>query len=397
MISLKKSYARQLLQLVLTLSLLRVDPEQYLGWGWESQLALQNGDGWQLELRGAPLTNHSYSNRKALIPLIEDLVRFDHRQHDITASYDVQTYLLNVQNEQMTAMASSSPPSTGTATANVPSTTTTTTGNQSETNATATIVAASLGQQAQNSTRNTTDFTVSLGSDLADLFLNADIFAEQPSVYDQNLADLNDFEGDGQNVVNDPFANFQSLYAGLPLKDEPSEIAGSDRLVNLRIGEGDAQQPQAASTSGGDSGENPFDFSQYYSLLQRPDSPRLNYTKVIEWSEYFKNETNDVFNDIHNVDNQNQNNENQTQATITEATISIKQEPEENKDDVEEHKFDAGEGTSTGSNRRHADSGMKLEPEFEEDSDGHSSHSDGKNSTSGFSSNVELTEEVSAL
>lgn len=99
MISLKKSYARHLLQLALTLSLLRVDPESYLGYGWESQLALQNGDGWQLELRAAPITDFPYSNRKALIPLIEDLVRFDRQTNP--SSYDVQTYLLNVQNEQI--------------------------------------------------------------------------------------------------------------------------------------------------------------------------------------------------------------------------------------------------------------------------------------------------------
>lgn len=100
MISLKKSYARHLLQLALTLSLLRVDPENYIGFGWESQLALQNGDGWQLELRAAPLSDFPYSNRKALIPLIEDLVRFD-RQAQRYSSHDVQTYLLNVQNEQI--------------------------------------------------------------------------------------------------------------------------------------------------------------------------------------------------------------------------------------------------------------------------------------------------------
>lgn len=107
MISLKKSYARHLLQLALTLSLLRVDPESYIGYGWESQLALQNGDGWQLELRAAPLSDFPYSNRKALIPLIEDLVRFD-RQASHPSSYDVQTYLLNVQNEQISL--SSTPP-----------------------------------------------------------------------------------------------------------------------------------------------------------------------------------------------------------------------------------------------------------------------------------------------
>lgn len=113
MISLKKSYARHLLQLALTLSLLRVDPENYIGFGWESQLALQNGDGWQLELRAAPLTDFPYSNRKALIPLIEDLVRFD-RQTSRPSSYDVQTYLLNVQNEQISLSSAPIAPATPT-------------------------------------------------------------------------------------------------------------------------------------------------------------------------------------------------------------------------------------------------------------------------------------------
>lgn len=111
MISLKKSYARHLLQLALTLSLLRVDPENYIGYGWESQLALQNGDGWQLEMRAAPLNDFPYSNQKALIPLIEDLIRFD-RQTAHPSSHDVHTYLLNVQNEQISlssgALASTS-------------------------------------------------------------------------------------------------------------------------------------------------------------------------------------------------------------------------------------------------------------------------------------------------
>lgn len=106
--SLKKSYARHLLQLALTLSLLRVDPENYMGYGWESQLALQNGDGWQLELRAAPLNDFPYSNRKVLIPLIEDLVRFD-RIHS-QSTYDVQTYLLNVQNEQISLSNVPPPP-----------------------------------------------------------------------------------------------------------------------------------------------------------------------------------------------------------------------------------------------------------------------------------------------
>lgn len=362
MISLKKSYARQLLQLALTLSLLRVDPEHYLGWGWESQLALQNGDGWQLELRGAPLTDHSYSNRKALIPLIEDLVRFD-RQHDISSSHNVQTYLLNVQNEQVTAMASAAPsvpPSTTTASAAAVAAAL---AGQPESNAT--TVTPAIGQ-TQNATRDMTEFTVPIGSDLADYFLNADAFAEATSVFDQNLADLNDYEG-VQNAAEDPFANFNSLYAGLPLKDEPSEMLGANnRLVNLRISEPE----QTASTSSGDFGSNPFNHSEYFDLLRGPDSPRLNYTKVIEWATYFKNETDE------------EEHAQQTEPRQADGA-TIKTETEEEA------------GTSSGASRH--DSGMKLEPDSDEDSDGRSLHSDGKNSTSGFSSNVELTEEVSAF
>lgn len=383
MISLKKSYARQLLQLALTLSLLRVDPEHYLGWGWESQLALQDGDGWQLELRGAPLTDHSYSNRKALIPLIEDLVRFD-RQRNVT-SYDVQTYLLNVQNEQMTAMASSSPPAPPSTSTSAAASVAAALTSQPETNATISYIAPTIVQM-QNATRNMTEFTVPIGSDLADLFLNADVFTESTSVFDQNLADLNDYEGQN-NAVDDPFANFNTLYAGLPLKDEPSEILGGDRLVNLRFNEAE----QAASTSGGDFGSYPFNHNEHDAFLRRPDSPRLNYTKVIEWSTYFNNRTaeEENFNDDDHLRGADRTDpgENKTGDDNEAANeVTIKTEP------VEEG--DTAEGASNSDNRRH-DSGMNSE--FDEDSDGRSSHSDSKNSTSGFSSNAELKEEVSSF
>lgn len=364
MITMKKSYARQLLQLAITLSLLRVDPENYLGWGWESQLALQHGDGWQLELRAAPLTDYPYSNRKALIPLIEDLVRFD-RQMNNTPSYDVQTYLLNVQNEQVTAMSSNvapppQPPSLPQA---------------SDTNSTIIATTANAGsiihQLPQNLTRNTTEFTVPIGSELADLFLNAETFAESASVLDQNLADLNDYENFGEmgGAQDDPFLNFNSLYAGLPLKDEPNDILG-ERLLNIRFGESEHE----ASTSNNDSGIDPSNNNALYGLLRAPDSPRVNYSQVIEWSEYFRSD-------------------------------SIKTEEEDNADDelgatvkTEPNDKDADQGTSS-SRRNHStrhDSGMKLESDVEDDIDDVSSHGDSKNSTSGFSSNVELTEEVSA-
>lgn len=366
MISLKKSYARQLLQLAITLSLLRVDPENYLGWGWESQLALQNGDGWQLELRAAPLTDYPYSNRKALIPLIEDLVRFD-RQMNNTSSYDVQTYLLNVQNEQVTALSSNIPPPPSLPPASI---------SQPDINSTTTTPTVNAGsiihQIPQNLTRNTTEFTVPIGSELADLFLNAEAFAESASVLDQNLADLNDYENYGGigGAQDDPFLNFNSLYAGLPLKDEPNDTLG-ERLLNIRFGESEHEP----STSSNDSGSHPSS-NAFYGLLRAPDSPRVNYSQVIEWSEYFRNDS---------IKTEEEDN---VEVDAGALDVTVKIEPT---DKGEEQ----SKSSSQRSNSRRHDSGMKLESDLEDDIDDGSSHGDSKNSTSGFSSNVELTEEVS--
>lgn len=79
MISYKKNYVEHLLHLALTLSLLRVDPENFLDLQWETRLAGTGVGGWQLELRAAPLTDQTYVNRKALPSIIEDLARFDTR------------------------------------------------------------------------------------------------------------------------------------------------------------------------------------------------------------------------------------------------------------------------------------------------------------------------------
>lgn len=351
MISLKKSYARQLLQLALTLSLLRVDPESYLGFGWQSQLALQNGDGWQLELRAAPLSDYPYSNRKALIPLIEDLVRFD-RQMNVT-SHDIQTYLLNVQNEQLTTISS--------AQASVPPST-----NQHETN---TTVSNAATLQSQNVTRNATDYIVPMGSDLADLFLHSDLLAETTSVLDQTLADLNEYEGI-HTASDDPFLNFNSLYSGLPLKDEPPEMM-VDQIFNVGFNEPE----QEAGTSNNDAGLNAANRNPYYGLLRSPDSVRTNYSHVIEWSEYFRN-------DSVKEEEKSKND----YCSSGACGVSIKTEPDES----DEEPRPSGRLGS-----RRLDSGVKFESDLDDDVDARSSFSSSKNSTSGFSSNVELTEEVS--
>lgn len=287
MILFKKSYAEQLLQLALTLSLLRVHPDNYLGWNWQSQLALNNGEGWQLELRPEPVSDFPYSNRKALIPLMEDLVRFDRYRY--SNPHDIQTYLLNVQNEQSNSDS------------NQPS-------NQNN----ETTVQENRSQQEQFSLLNTNEL---------DLFLNSEHFVEDtPSIAEQNVADLNDY--------GDLFTAFP--YAGLPLKDEPPPIYGEIKI-----------EPTTSYTNS--------DFGSMNNATS--DGDDSTYMAVIDWSDFYDFKT------------------------------EVK--TEDNAEDVKK------KNNST-------DDAVKKElDEDESQIDVKSESQDEKNSTSGFSSNVELTEEVS--
>jgi hypothetical protein len=187
MISFKKSYAEQLLQLALALSILRVDPDNFLEWGWESRLAGTTAGGWQLELRAAPLTEHPYANRKALSPLIEDLARYDSRHYYYRRPQDVQAYLLNVHSDggfgNDTAAAG--------------------TGASNENNSTVDILTADTGGGGGGGGTFETE----------DLYLNPDALAgDSTSIIDQNLADLNDY---GEIPLSSYPMNL------LALKDEP--------------------------------------------------------------------------------------------------------------------------------------------------------------------------------
>lgn len=186
MISNKKAYAEQLLKLVLALSLLRTDPENYLEWGLESRLA---GNVGILERRAAPLTDYPYANRKAVMPLIEDLARFD----GYNQPFDVQAYLF----------------------------THTTTFNPdlgAPDNQTSTPAAR------QDAARNVSDTPIGGMVELntEDLFLNPDIFVEGASIMEQNLADLNDF-GEAAAATH--------LYQSL--KDEPADPNESSPLFDI--------------------------------------------------------------------------------------------------------------------------------------------------------------------
>ncbi|XP_018803055.1 PREDICTED: segmentation protein cap'n'collar isoform X2 [Bactrocera latifrons] len=218
MISNKKSYAMKMLQLALALSLLHVDPDNFLQQrlrNWDSQLELRDGDGWELEmLRAVPMVEYPYANRKTMMPLIEDLIRYD-RQHDATPpQYNVTAYMLNVQNDGGTNQTATLP--------ELQATTSTTTSTASSVN----VAGAAALEQAANAAAaaaaaSTNASNMGLPASELDVFLNSENFQDQRSVWEQNLADLRDF---GDLAVNNP-------YAGLPLKDEPHNNTYID--VNL--------------------------------------------------------------------------------------------------------------------------------------------------------------------
>uniref|UniRef100_A0A1A9WBE9 Uncharacterized protein n=1 Tax=Glossina brevipalpis TaxID=37001 RepID=A0A1A9WBE9_9MUSC len=235
----------RMLQLALALSLLQVDPDNYLQQrlrNWDSQLELRDGDGWELEmLRAVPMVEYPYANRKTMMPLIEDLVRFD-RQNvvDTHTNYNVTAYLVNISNDTSNTTAAmqelqtiSSPPAVASATtttttaaaaaaAAAAATTTTPTTTATATTMMAASATGTMGLEEDSSSNRVMGHSVTLGpstnftyinlnfpSPDYEMFLSSEQFHEQQSIWEQNLADLSDF--------NDlPIVN---SYANLPLKD----------------------------------------------------------------------------------------------------------------------------------------------------------------------------------
>uniref|UniRef100_A0A182WK35 Folded gastrulation N-terminal domain-containing protein n=1 Tax=Anopheles minimus TaxID=112268 RepID=A0A182WK35_9DIPT len=198
MLSTKKLFTEHLLTLVLTLSLLRIDPENYLDLQWGGRLArVGDAGGWQLELlaAGPDYSNQSYVNRKFLPPIIEDLSRFE--QPFIEQNHrGLQTYLLNVldSNDDSTSagtIAEERPSSP------VPS------------------VASGGGgavvlPAAHNATMNVlANFDV----DAEDIFLSTNLFEETTSVFEQNMADLSEYD---TNLLENPMVKFDVGAASMP-------------------------------------------------------------------------------------------------------------------------------------------------------------------------------------
>lgn len=210
------------------------------------------------------------------------------------------------------------------------------------------------------------------------LTLNADQYADSVSVFDQNLADLNDYsDGGDRNGArsNESWHHLSQLYAGLPLKDEPSDSFLDDhRFDPLRpfndldaevsaLSSSTSSSSSLSATTSNDNGFHRPISRTLYGML-RTESPTLNLSRVIEWSDYFANTT--------KTENDKQNETETTRVEEKTATTHEQQNATENFRNVR----------------------VKLESEGDDD-DQHSSSDDCKNSsTSGFSSNVELTEEV---
>lgn len=197
-------------------------------------------------------------------------------------------------------------------------------------------------------------------ADLADLFtLNSEQFADGVSVFDQNLADLNDYgdNNDRTGARSDESWNLNQVYAGLPLKDEPLEIFDDHNFDPLRPFSDIDAEISALSTAS-TSNDNGFnrDNEHLYGLLRNTESPTLNLSQVIEWSDYFSN------------------------ATKTEDETSDESATETS--------------TTNQLNMTENFRNVRVKLESEGDDDDQNSSDDCKNSTSGFSSNVELTEEV---
>lgn len=211
MISKKVLYSEQLLQLVLALSLLQVDPINYLEWG-VSRIHTSGIGPWQLEIAHTPFTEYPYMNRKNYVPLIEDLARYDVHQ-----SHDVQAYLLNFDDAQPFAALNNN------STTNVNTTSSNTAENERNNDETSAALVNLIQER---------------GGHVDDIFLQSEFFSNtETSIIDQNLADLSDYDDHQlphflavptKNEVADPWDEFVGIRDGSV--EEDSERRPSQRL-----------------------------------------------------------------------------------------------------------------------------------------------------------------------
>jgi hypothetical protein len=180
MISKKILYSEQLLQLVLALSLLQVDPINYLEWGI-ARVHSNDGSPWQLEVSHRPISMYPYMGRKHYVPLIEDLVRFD----DQLRNNDVQAYLLNLSNEPVLPTALHND-----------------TLSEQQVEDPPPLLLDTSGTLAANNNSNSFNASFPIpSSSVDDIFLHSSVSSAFESIAEQNLADINDYEDCENSVI----------------------------------------------------------------------------------------------------------------------------------------------------------------------------------------------------
>lgn len=261
----KKFYSEQLLQLVLALSLLHVDPVNYLEWGLGIPRIHTGNGGWQLEMHATPLTEFPYLNRKNYVPLIEDLARYDRINTD--QQNEVQAYLLNLSDETPLSLNN-----------NINNNNNSTSNSSITTNAAVnTIVETSflnrhnevivnVGQQQHSAASSLVNLIQDHFQDHPnddDVFLNT--FSDNTeSILDLNLADLNDYE---DHHHQEALRHTQQFMVPLPTKQEIPDVLEDllvrDGLINSNYVDTNGLRPN---------GTNP--------------EPIFTRTAIINWDDF---------------------------------------------------------------------------------------------------------------
>lgn len=244
MISKKFLFSEQILQLVLALSLLQVDPINYLEWGVSRIHNYDDGSPWQLEIAQTSFSDYPYMNRKTYVPLIEDLIDVDNNR---IRSYDVQAYLLNFDNTYPTLASSTND--------NEINNNNNYNNNQQERNTTSNTSIASNTTSINNVDNESSNTEVSSSIEPTlnlvnlvqnrfhelehdDIFLNSDLNANEniESIVDQNLADLHDYE-DRQmpNFLNVPVKHEEIERGFLIGQNESQSIENRVSVLELNL------------------------------------------------------------------------------------------------------------------------------------------------------------------
>ena len=265
MISKKILYSEQILQLVLALSLLQVDPVNYLEWGI-ARIHASDGSPWQLEVSHRPFSEYPYMGRKHYAPFIDDLTRFDSRFR----GHDLQAYLLNLSDDH--------PPSNNNNTAS----------DQSNSNSTNSHSHDTHNAPALSFTQQLND------SSIDELFLQSNTQHTLSSdIIEQNLADLSDY--------GETYETASSLRdAKIGLVDDPWDDLGFLRLQDVEIVMENRQANDFGTLSSSFTWDHAFE-SNNDSLIANKNLQDDETRKENKEQEKEKTEKGDDVNELSNI------------------------------------------------------------------------------------------------